>query len=1664
MSSRNANTEIYDRIVDRASLIRKYEEGLAGKVDIILDGHRVRVDDLIRKAKLSGRGLIKFRDAVDKELSNTYSEAYKTTRHSLFSFASDQLAFTYQNLEATVGDIWRTQRPTRRVSEDIVLKRPLLDDMTLESGWAGISRGERWRIEKVIRKGISDGLSEAEIAKLVRESSLHKISRNQSRGLVTTAVTSVHAQADHEVYVANEKALRGWQYIAVLDSKTTPICIHRNGEIYLIGQVEYLPPAHYRCRSSTIPVVKAWSDLASLEGVAYVRKRNLKGLSQKEIEFYDGMTPLVETYSQWLMRQSPEVQLRHLGSETKVSLFRSGAISPDKFINNKGESIGLSELRRMSAVAPSGDSVRFAAAKEKLDSLHIGASTPDDFLSDDTLHKKLIDYYLLQSKELDGTLSLTNYRGVLIGNKRANKNRVLSSPPREDQMVFNPITGRYEDTRMYRPAPQVLANSLRLVNESDVLKPADIKFITSVSDALSEKMSVNELAVVIENLRILFTRYRKNPEPWANFKAVVQAQIKFDIMNVSDAIETQVRKDADPLKKLLADNYIDPVLGSVQLDTLSREFIPNIKARNHWEDIVAPKIAKKIKPIFNTAIPIKISMRLSKDELDQFYLRLVHRLASADMPDIDQLAVDIGRDLYNSANFNGSRNEWHTLGMKILHSKGTEKLYELETFGVQKRRMRSRMSGSYFGPYYDTMSWNIRITDPRLRQYSQLTRKIELGLRVSVTDDKNRLFIKRGYKTYFAKNGVFGDYDTRIPITSTSSFHDFPEELVDDDLANALNWAAQAKYKIDEDFYDFIHKLLYFEDDRGNARKYNELNSYRRHIASRSDSYERFKAMEWLRKNRAAFSNHPFVDHRARIYERGLIGPQAGETFRPFLNTEVETNFSPEVFYNLQDQIGSFLGGTGDYFEGSYNSLSITGRQKIAEKWRPALVELGNHMLRKKPSDLRAILESEIVAQVDGEELGKLFRFAIEMAKIDNYLRGKYLNGGWLEIGVAPIDEGLKQRAIEALGIGREYKAITLNGKQVGAISYSGVGQDVKIDAIYSDVPRSGIAEAAIAQVVGEKSSFAFVEPDNKASMGLFSKLGYVLESQRKIDGVAYNVMYKAPSRVYESLDRLNSYKTALALEQDASSSGAQIIALTTRNKQLAELSNVVPTDYKKRLYDEIARATFNDPRFIKLNEHLGLTEKDLRKASKAQNMVTFYGAGQRTGILNVEGKLAKVLGKDSDTLVIRAAERDTILNEISARIARYEKFDPETAEELADLRKNVKDVFDKGLDPGDDILEQLYFLDPANRELVERMTRNYNKVVTPADFKQIAGIMSEHLAEQVPILKDFTRYFGRLAEDFLKSAKPSESAFDWKTIAKIRLFGSRSKGYVLPDEISKLLGVKPGTPVSEEFLKRYSFFPKNSNLDQFLRGVPPAKSRRTGAKYFKLKLFKLKTISELEVLYANKLPKKWTNVPWVNFDGKTVEQNFTQVFEARLNYKDKDGNWVTNILQIPQKTDATWWEQIINDAGNIYDIADATKARTAYPVNGNHSNDAVIVKRLHLWGRKNKVPTSTVHDAFVTNINDMLEAREALRKIYAETLKDNVILATLLEMRKRGLPKELYDKYLDEAIEKGLIPIIGKSKINGRLMQPSDILTEEDILKPIPHGFSEDYSWYGVG
>ena len=209
-------------------------------------------------------------------------------------------------------------------------------------------------------------------------------------------------------------------------------------------------------------------------------------------------------------------------------------------------------------------------------------------------------------------------------------------------------------------------------------------------------------------------------------------------MNVSDFIETQLRRDSDLFAKLMNKDFLDPVLGASQLQDLHDSFIDNIFEMRKWEAQKVPKLARKLRNVLDRKIPIKLRSRLEDADLKDFYQKFVRRLAMADTPDRDQLAIALGRDLYNAANYRGSRNEWYNLGVKLLDDAKDKGFYELETFGVQKRRMKSRNGNRYFGPYYYTFSVNLRVVEPAILEYSKLTRKVDIGLRIGVTTEKNR--------------------------------------------------------------------------------------------------------------------------------------------------------------------------------------------------------------------------------------------------------------------------------------------------------------------------------------------------------------------------------------------------------------------------------------------------------------------------------------------------------------------------------------------------------------------------------------------------------------------------------------------------------------------------------------------------------------------------------------------------------------------------------------------------------------------------------------------------------------------------------------------------------------------------------------------------------------
>ena len=139
----NLNTSLFDSVVDRAAMVRLYEKRISDKVSVVIDGHKVKIAKLVEDANLSNAGFKRLQKAVDIQLRKTYGDTFKLSKRTFVDLASNQISFAYQNIENKVGKIWRTQRPLRRVSEDIVLKDPLYKNNTLANGWRGIEQSER---------------------------------------------------------------------------------------------------------------------------------------------------------------------------------------------------------------------------------------------------------------------------------------------------------------------------------------------------------------------------------------------------------------------------------------------------------------------------------------------------------------------------------------------------------------------------------------------------------------------------------------------------------------------------------------------------------------------------------------------------------------------------------------------------------------------------------------------------------------------------------------------------------------------------------------------------------------------------------------------------------------------------------------------------------------------------------------------------------------------------------------------------------------------------------------------------------------------------------------------------------------------------------------------------------------------------------------------------------------------------------------------------------------------------------------------------------------------------------------------------------------------------------------------------------------------------------
>ena len=280
-----------------------------------------------------------------KVLDGLYAQVAGLTTEASVDIAQVQEAFALRQLErAVIGAVGvdLTGRDLGRQFWRTLLAKEPIQGSPLSEWWATQKRGTQIGLRRQIRLGMAQQETLDTIVRRIRGRSIGggrfaggviETSTRNAQAIARTAINQVSNTAHFETYKAHADVTEEYQYVATLDSRTTPICQRLDGRTWRYDDPSgRRPPQHVNCRSTIVPVV----DFAALD---------LPTPPQGKRAAVGGPVPANQTYAQWLRKQSAAVQNEALGP-ARAKLFRAGTASLDDFVRDTGKLVTLDELRK----------------------------------------------------------------------------------------------------------------------------------------------------------------------------------------------------------------------------------------------------------------------------------------------------------------------------------------------------------------------------------------------------------------------------------------------------------------------------------------------------------------------------------------------------------------------------------------------------------------------------------------------------------------------------------------------------------------------------------------------------------------------------------------------------------------------------------------------------------------------------------------------------------------------------------------------------------------------------------------------------------------------------------------------------------------------------------------------------------------------------------------------------------------------------------------------------------------------------------------------------------------------------------------------------------------------------------------------------------------------
>ena len=319
----NPNQILLDDQIVRQINLERYSNAKAKKVAKLLD--KVRDDVIAKIAALKAKGASELTLAQQKRLlreverlqRDIYVQVFKEIEDGFEEVAKEQAGWITKSLDkATASGTVVKQLTAKRALAAAEAK--FMRGKHVKDWLKDMAPAHRERLKQALQISFTENESLAAAVARVRD--VTKMSARGARTFVRTANTHVAASVAEETYKENADLVSHYEWRAVLDNRTTKVCMSRDGKRYEVGKGP-MPPAHPGCRSTTYAIIEGFPP------------------------------PERETYGQWLARQPAKVQDDILGPK-RAKLFRAGKFKVDGFVDAKGKTLTLAKLNKKAGAKP----------------------------------------------------------------------------------------------------------------------------------------------------------------------------------------------------------------------------------------------------------------------------------------------------------------------------------------------------------------------------------------------------------------------------------------------------------------------------------------------------------------------------------------------------------------------------------------------------------------------------------------------------------------------------------------------------------------------------------------------------------------------------------------------------------------------------------------------------------------------------------------------------------------------------------------------------------------------------------------------------------------------------------------------------------------------------------------------------------------------------------------------------------------------------------------------------------------------------------------------------------------------------------------------------------------------------------------------------------------